>query len=202
MSAEELMVLEKTLESLLDGKEIKPVNLKGNQCWIFIGRTNAKAEAPVLLPLDAKNWLIGKDPDAGKDWRQEEKETTGWDVGWHHWLNGHEFEQARGVGDGQGGLDGCSPWGRKELETTEHLNWAELKMATIKKMDNNKHWQGYEETGTLLHWWWIVKWYGHFGEQFGLSSKKVKHRVAQWPQKSTPRYISKVCPIKCVHECV
>ena len=94
--AEELMfwivVLEKTLESSLDCKEIKPVNPKGNQSWIFIGRTDAEAEIPILWPPDVKNWLIWKDPDAGKDWRQEEKGTTEDEmVGWHHWLNGHEF---------------------------------------------------------------------------------------------------------------
>ena len=95
------VVLEKTLESPLDFKEIKPVNPKGNQSWIFIGRTAADAEAPILRSPDAKNWLIGKDPDAGKDWRQEEKGMTEDEmVEWHHWLNGHEFEQALGVGDG------------------------------------------------------------------------------------------------------
>ena len=93
-------VLEKTLESPLDCKEIQPVNPTGNQSWIFIGR--ADVEAPILWPPDAKNWLIGKDPDAGKDWRQEEKGITeDVVVGWDHWLNGHEFEQAPGVGDGQ-----------------------------------------------------------------------------------------------------
>ena len=111
------VVLQKTRESHLDSKEIKTVNPKGNQSWIFIGR--AEAEAPILWPPDAKNWLIRKDPDAGKDWRQEM-------VGWHHWLNGHEFEQAPGVGDGQGSLGCCSPWGCKELGTTEQLNWIEL----------------------------------------------------------------------------
>ena len=96
------VMLEKTLESPLDSKEVKPVNSKGNQSWIFIGRTDAEAETPVLWPLDEKNWLIGKDPDAGKDWRREEKGTTGDElVGWHHWLDRHEFEQAAGVGDGQ-----------------------------------------------------------------------------------------------------
>ena len=94
------VVLEKTLESPLDCKEIKPVNLKGNQSWIFIGRTDAKAEAPILWPPDMKNWLTGKDPDAGKDWRQEEKGMTEDEmVGWHHWLSGHEFEQALGCGE-------------------------------------------------------------------------------------------------------
>ena len=108
-------VLEKTLESPLDCKEIQPVNPKGNQSWIFIGRTDAEAEAPVLWPLDAKNWLIGKDPDAWQDWRREEKGMTEDKVvGWHHRLNGREFEQALGDGDGQGSLGCCSPWGRKE----------------------------------------------------------------------------------------
>ena len=119
------VVLEKTLESLLDCKGIKPVNPKGNQSWIFIGRTDA--EAPILWPPDAKNWLLGKDPDAGRDWRQEEKGMTENEmVGWHHWLDGHKFEQALGVGDGQGGLACCSPWGHKELDTTERLNWTDF----------------------------------------------------------------------------
>ena len=90
------LALEKILESPLDSKEIKPVNSKGNQSWIFIGRTDAEAEAPILWPPDAKSWLTGKDPDAGKDWRQEEKGMTEDKmVGWHHWLNGHEFEQTQ-----------------------------------------------------------------------------------------------------------
>ena len=121
------MVLEKTLESPLDCKEIQPVNPKGNQSWIVTGSTDDKAEAPVLWPPDAKNWLIGKDPVAGKDWRQEQKGMTEDEmVGWHHWLDGHEFEQALGVGDGQGGLVCCSPWGCKESDTTERLSWTEL----------------------------------------------------------------------------
>ena len=99
------VVLDKTLESPLDCKEIKPVNSKGNQSWIFIGRTDAEAEGPILWPPDAKNWLIGKNPDAGKDWRQEEKGTTEDEmVGWHPQLNGHEFEPALGDGEGQGSL--------------------------------------------------------------------------------------------------
>ena len=115
------VVLEKTLESPLDSKEIKPVNPKGNQSWIFIGRTDA--EAPILWPPDAKNWLIGKDPDAGKDWRQGEKGMTEDEMfGCHHWLNGHEFEQALGDGGGQGSLSCCSPWGCKELDMTVWLN--------------------------------------------------------------------------------
>ena len=107
----------------MDRKESKPVDPKGNQSWIFIGGTEAEAEAPILWPPDVKNWLIGKDPEAGKDGRQEEKGMTGDEmVGWHHWLNGHEFEQALGNGDGQGSLACCSPWGCKESDTTE-LNW-------------------------------------------------------------------------------
>ena len=104
------LVLEKSLESPLDGKEIKPVDLKGNQSWTFIGRTDAEVEAPILWPGDAKNWLIGKYSDAGEDWRWEEKGMTEDEViAWYHRLDGHEFEQAPGVGDGQGSLVCCSP---------------------------------------------------------------------------------------------
>ena len=121
------VVLEKNLDSPLDRKEIKPVNPKANQSWIFIGRTDAEAETPILWPHEAKNRLTGKDPDAGTDWRQEEKGTTEDEmIEWHHWLDGHELEQALGVGDGQGGLVCCSPWGRKESDMTEWLNWTEL----------------------------------------------------------------------------
>ena len=113
------VVLEKTLESPLDSMEIKLVNPKGNQPWVFIGRTDAEVEAPVLWPPDGKNWLIGKDPDAGKDWGQEEEEVTeDVMVGWHHWLNGHESEQTPGESEGQGILVCCSPWDHKELDTT------------------------------------------------------------------------------------
>ena len=118
------VVLEKTLESPLDCKEIKPVDPKRNKCWIFTGRTGAKAEAPTLWPPDSKNWLIGKDPDTGNDWRQEAKGTTEDEVvEWHHRLYGHELEEASGVGDRQGSLACCSPWGHKVLDTTEQLNW-------------------------------------------------------------------------------
>ena len=109
-------------ESPLDCNEIKPVNPKGNQSWISIGRTDAAAETPILWPPDAKNWLIGKDPDAGTDWGQEEKGMTEDEmVGWHHRLHRHEFEQALGVGDGQGSLACCGPWGHKELDTTVYV---------------------------------------------------------------------------------
>ena len=107
------VVLEKTFESLLDCKEIQPVHPKGNQSWIFIGRTEAKAEIPILWPPDGKDWLIGKDPVAGKDWRWDEKGLTEDEmVGWHHWFDGYEFEQALGVGDGQGSLACFCPQGR------------------------------------------------------------------------------------------
>ena len=116
------MVLEKTLESLLDSREIKPVHPKGDQSWVFIGRT----ESPILWLPDVKNWLVRKDLDAGKDWGREEKGMTEDEmVGWHHWLDRHEFEQAPGVGDGQGGLAYCSPWGHKESDVTEWLKWTE-----------------------------------------------------------------------------
>ena len=120
-------------ESLWNCKEIQPVHPKGNQSWIFIGRTDA--ETLILWPPDAKNWLLGKDPDAGRDWRQEEKGTTEDEmVGWHHWLNGHVFGWTPGVGDGQGGLVCCGSWGHKESDTTEQLNWT-----MFQKFSNLEH---------------------------------------------------------------
>ena len=120
------VVLEKTLESALDCKEIKPVNCKGNESWLFIGRTDAEAEVPILWPPDAKNWLIAKDPDAGKYWRQEEKGMREDEmVGWCHRMNGHEFEQVPGVTDGQKSLACCSPQGSKESDMTKWVNWPE-----------------------------------------------------------------------------
>ena len=124
-------MLEKTLESPLGSKEIQPIYPKGNQSWIFIGRTDAEAETPKLWPPDEKNWLLGKDNmegmrNSGKDWRWEEKGTTeGEMVGWHHRLNGHDFEQALGVGDGQWSFACCSPWRCKVSHMTEQLNWTE-----------------------------------------------------------------------------
>ena len=120
------VVLEKTLESPLDCKEIQPVHPKGDQSWVFTGRTNAEAETPILWLLDAETWLIGKDPDAGKDWGQKEKgKTEDKMVGWHYQHNGHGFAWTPGVGDGQGGLACCDSWGHKESDTTERLNWTE-----------------------------------------------------------------------------
>ena len=129
------VLLEKTTESPLDCKEIQPANPKGNKSWIFIGRTDAEAEAPILWPPDVKNWLIGKDSDVGKDWRQDEKGMTEDEmVGWHHWLNGNEFEQALGVGDGQGSLECCSPWVSKSRTWTD-----EHSMEFSQKLKKNCH---------------------------------------------------------------
>ena len=126
------VVLEKSLESPLDCKEIQPVHSEGDQSWIFTRRTDAEAETPILWLPDAKNWLIGKDPDAGKDWSQEEKGTIEDEmIGWHHQLDGYEFEQALEVGDGQGSLASWSPWGLKESDTTE---WTELHLQTAPKL--------------------------------------------------------------------
>ena len=121
------VLLEKTLESPLDCKEIQPVHPKGDQSWVFFGRTDVEAEIPLLWPPDVKSWLVWKNPDAGKDWGQGEKGTTEDEmVGWHHWLDGHGFGWTQEVGDGQGGLACCDSWGCKESDTTEQLNWTEL----------------------------------------------------------------------------
>ena len=123
----------KTLESPLDCKEIRPVYPKGNQSWMFIGRTDAEAETPIFWPPDANSWLIWKEPDAGKDWGQEEKGMAEDEmVGWHHQLNGHGFGRTLRVGNGQGGLACCSSWGRKESDMTEWLNWTELNWTSVK----------------------------------------------------------------------
>ena len=120
------VVLEKTLESPLDCKEVQPVHPEGDRSWDFFGRNDAKAETPVLWPPHVKSWLIGKDSDAGRDWGQEEKGTTADEMaGWHHQLDAHEFWWIPGVGDGQGGLACCDSWGHRESDTTEQLNWTE-----------------------------------------------------------------------------
>ena len=127
------VVLEKTLESPLDCKEIQPVHSKGDQSWVFIGRTDAEAETPILWPPHVKSWLIGKDPDAGRDGGQEEKGMTEDEMaGWHHWLNGHEFGWTLGVGDELRDLVCCDSWGRKEFDKTERLNWSEESDAFLK----------------------------------------------------------------------
>ena len=126
------LVLEKTLESPLDCKEIQPVHSKGDQLWVFFGRTDAKAETPVLWPPHAKSWLIGKDSDAGRDLGKEEKGTTEDEMArWHHWLDGREIEWTPGVGDGQGGLGCCDSWGHKVSDTTQRLNWTECNIIPL-----------------------------------------------------------------------
>ena len=121
------MVLEKTIENPLGCKEIQPVHPKGDQSWVFFGRTDAEARTLILWPPHAKSWLIGKDPDAGRDWGQEAKGMTEDEMaGWHHWLNGYEFGWTPGVGDGQGGLACYDSCGHKESDTTEQLNWTDI----------------------------------------------------------------------------
>ena len=166
MEALKTVVLEKTLENPLDCKEIK-VNSKGNQTWIFIGRTDAEAEAPMLWPPDVKSWLTGKDPDAGKDWGQEEKGMTeGEMVRWHHWLDGHGFAWTPGVGDEQVGLACCSSWGCKELDTTEQLN-------NNKEQSKNHRTDGLDSRNLFPHssggWKSEIKWWERLVSLTGLS---------------------------------
>ena len=132
------VVLEKTLESPLDCKESHPVHPKGDQSWVFTGRTDAKTETPILWPPYVKSWLIGKDPDAGRDWGQEEKGTTEDEMaGWHHSLDGREFEWTSGDGNGQGSLACCDSWGHKASNMTEQLNWTELNWLLFYWWDNH-----------------------------------------------------------------
>ena len=164
------VVLEKTLESPLDCKEIKPLNPQGNQSWIFTGRTDAEAETPILWPSDAKNWLIGKDPDARQDLRQEEKGTTKDEmVGWHHRLNGHEFEQALGVDDEQGSLACCSPWGCKESDTTEQLNVL-YPFLTLRQQDFQATPVYFPTISTYIShdplWFCVHLWTNHYGSRY------------------------------------
>ena len=147
------VVLQKTVESPLDCKEIQPVYPKGDQSQVFIGRTDAKAETPILWPSHAKSWLIGKDPDAERDWGQEEKGMTEDEMaGWHHLLDGHEFEWTPGVGDGQGGLACCDSWGRKELDMTERLNWTDVSYSAYNIKTNN--YQGKAMVFPVVIWMW------------------------------------------------
>ena len=155
------VVLEKTLESPLDCKEIQPVHSEGDQPWDLFGRNDAKAEAPVLWPPHAKSWLIGKDSDAGRDWGQEEKGTTEDEMaGWYHWLDGRQSEWTRGDGDGQGGLACCDSWGRKESDTTERLNWTEL------------------------NWTERVEWWNN--TTISVFLKKSSHGSGQWTERARP----------------
>ena len=163
------VVLEQTLESPLDCKEIQPVHPKGNQSWIFTGRTDAEAEAPILWPPDVKNWLIWKDSDTGKDLRQEEKGITEDEmVRWHHRLNGHGFGWTPGVGDGQRGLACCDSWGCKESDTTEWLNWTELMVIILPlwfKLAYFKNPAFYFFGFYMLHkctWWVGFSWYSEW----------------------------------------
>ena len=194
------VVLEKTLESPLESKEIQPVHPKGNQSWIFIGRTDAEAETHILGPPDANNWLIGKDPDAGKDWRWEEKQMTEDEmVGWHHQFDGYEFEWTPGVSDGQGGLVCCSPWCYKELDTTERLNWTELSSTELSFSGSSRvfspllsillfkffhlksfllKYRGYT-TKSVRQWFTILKVYTPFMGPFPM---------AQWIKKPPPMH--------------
>ena len=141
------VVLEKTLESPLDCKEIQPVQPKGDQSWVFTGGTDIEAETPILWLPDAKSWLIWKDPDAGKDWGQVEKEMTQDEMaGWHHWHYEHGFGWTLGVGDGQGGLAPCGSWDCKESDMTERLNWTKLNprlvwFSTLPWMNKLNYWE-------------------------------------------------------------
>ena len=131
-------MLEKTLEIPLDCKEIQSVHSKGDQSWVFFGRTDAETETPIFWPPHVKSWLIEKDSDAGRDWRQEEKGMTEDEMaGWHHWLDGHEFGWTPGVGDGQGGLACCNSWGCKESDMAEWLNWTELTLLRYSEFRQN-----------------------------------------------------------------
>ena len=158
-----IVVLEKTLENALICKEIQPFNPQGNQPWIFIGRTDPEAETPILWPPDRKNWLIRKDSDAGKDWRWEEKGTTEDEmVGWHYQLDGHEFEQGPGVGDGQGGLACCSPWGLKEWDATEQLNWTICILSHNGKIENSYYLCKPWKILNVMLFWQCFKFESHF----------------------------------------
>ena len=138
-------MLEKTLESPLDCKEIQPVHPKGDQSWVFIGRSDAKAETPILWAPHVKSWLIGKDLDAERDWGQEEKGMTEDEMaGWHLQLDGHEFVWTLGVGNGQGSLVCFDSWGHIKLDTTERLNWAETPYLSLASLE------------IFIRWHWIL----------------------------------------------
>ena len=173
------VVLEKTLESPLYCKDIQPVHLKGDQSWVFIGRTDIEAETPILRPPDAKSWLIWKDPDAGKDWGQEEKGTTEDEmVGWHHWLSGHGFRWTPWVGDGQGGLACCSSWGHKESDMTEWLNWTELYVQYL--VNINLHmWKKTVNFKAIGHFYKFKVW-NHNNMIYGKSLESCQLSVTPW----------------------
>ena len=150
LSSEELMlwtvVLEMTLESPLDCNEIHPVHLKGDEPWMFIGRTDVEAESTILWPSHAESWLMGKDPDAGRDWRQEKKETAEDEMaGWDHLLNAHVFDWTLAVGVGQGGRVCCDSWSLKQSDTTEWLNWTELNQIALQVINVTLNWKHLEK---------------------------------------------------------
>ena len=161
LSTEELMLLNcgvgEDSESPLDCKEFQPVHPKGDQSWVFIGRTDVEAETPILWPPDVKSWLIWKDRNAGKDWRREKGMREDEMAGWHHWLDGHEFEWAPGVGDGQGSLACCSPCGHKESDTTERLNWTELMKSGQSDSKIHSHNHLCQYVPVLTQWQWELE---------------------------------------------
>ena len=156
------VVLEKTLESPLDCKEIQPVHSEGDQPWDFFGRNDAKAETPGLWPPHVKSWLIGKDSDAGRDWGQEEKGTTEDEMaGWHHWLDGRESGWAPGVGDGEGVLECCDSWDCKESNTTAQLIWSDCLLNVFDRPHKQHHWNLQMKISYLLWFDWIG-WYHNY----------------------------------------
>ena len=175
------MVLEKTLESPLDCKEIQPVHSEGDQPWVFFGWNDAKAETPVLWLTHEKSWFIGKDPDAGRDWGQEEKGTTeGEMAGWHHWLDGRESEWTLSVGYGQGGLVCCDSWGRKESDTTEWLSWTEGE-------EDQECWTDMrqEDTGIdIKKWEWRVLLASSGMEKRNRKELRMTSRFLMWKEHS------------------
>ena len=183
------VVLEKTLESPLDCKEIQPVHSEGEQPWVFFGRNDAEAETAILWPPHVKSWLIGKDSDAGRDYGQEEKGTTEDEMaGWHHGLDGRESEWTPGVGDGQGGLACCDSWGHKEPDTTEQLNWTWFVFYTshvLRSKVNLKFlMSGAWQLPLCLNKWKTVDW------KIDNSSwiyKRVRHRAHCCPQDQRDR---------------
>ena len=181
------VMLEKTLERPLDFK-IKPVNPKGNQSWIFIGRTDAEAEAPIVWPPDAKNWLTGKDPDAGNDWRLEKGTTEDEMVGWHHWLDGYEFEPPPGAGNKQGSLACYSPWGHKESDMTEQLNWSK-EIKTVLCMKVLREWYEKQHNGRkYFQTMYLIK------ELYLDYIKKYRWQTSQWQCNNISYYVHNEIP--------
>ena len=186
------VVLEKTLESLLDCKEIQPVHSEGDQSWVFFGRTDTEAETPILWSPHAKGWLIGKDSDAGRDWGQEEKGTTEDEMaGWHHQLDGHEFEWTPGIGDGQGGLAFHDSWGCNESDTIEWLNWTEL----YHILNNSKNTRGANEAPFWSEYCQAATWVimrDAVVQMKALTLKVELIWMLNWFRASSPSSISKL----------